>query len=102
MNDENLSFSLKYADDTTLLALNLDKLQEATTELQQACSKWGMKINVDKCKVLTSANDNIAIEGKQLENVDNFAYLGSLVPSVSEDVDRRICLASSAFGRLCN
>ena len=100
MNNENLSFSLKYADDTTLFALKLEKLQEATTELQQACSKWGMKVNIDKCKVLTNKNDNILIEGKQLENVDSFVYLGSVVPNVSEDVDRRICLASSTFGRL--
>ena len=36
-----------YADDSTLLTLEFEKLQEATLQLQQTCLKWGMKINFD-------------------------------------------------------
>ena len=64
------------------------------------CLKWGMKINFDKCKVLTSSNDNIVIHGELLENVNNFIYLGSSVPDTTKDIERRIALAPTAFGRL--
>ena len=100
MKDKEFSLSIKYADDTTLLTLDFEKLQVATMELQQSCLKWGMKINLDKCKVLTASNDNITIEGEHLENVDNFVYLGSSMPDTVNDVERRIGLALSAFGRL--
>ena len=100
MKDEEFSLSIKYADDSTLLALDFEKLQVATLELQQACLKWGMKINFDKCKVLTPSNDNIVIHGELLENVNNFIYLGSSVPDTTKDIERRIALALTAFGRL--
>ena len=100
MKDEEFSLSIKYADDSTLLALDFEKLQVAILELQQACLKWGMKINFDKCKVLTLSNDNIVIHGELLENVNNFIYLGSSVPDTTKDIERRIALALTAFGRL--
>ena len=59
-----------------------------------------MKINFDKCKVLTPSNDNIVIHGELLENVNNFIYLGSSVPDTTKDIERRIALALTAFGRL--
>ena len=100
MRAEEFSLSIKYADDSTLLTLDFDKLQVATLELQQSCLKWGMKINFDKCKVLTPSNDNILIQGELLENVNNFVYLVSSVPDTTKDIERRIALALTAFGRL--
>ena len=100
MEDEEFSLSIKYADDSTLLTLDFEKLQEAILQLQQACLKWGMKINFDKCKVLTPSNSNIMIQGELLENVNNFVYLGSSVPNVTKDIERRIALALTLFGRL--
>ena len=40
----NLSFGIRYADNTTIMSTVLEKLQLATEELQAACRKWGMKI----------------------------------------------------------
>ena len=100
MRAEEFSLSIKYADDSTLLTLDFDKLQVATLELQQSCLKWGMKINFDKCKVLTPSDDNIMIQGELQENVSNFVYLGSSVPDTTKDIERRIALALTAFGRL--
>ena len=100
MRAEEFSLGIKYADDSTLLTLDFDKLQVATLELQQSCLKSGMKINFDKCKVLTPSNDNILIQGELLENVNNFVYLGSSVPDTTKDTETRITLALTAFGRL--
>ena len=77
MRAEEFSLSIKFADDSTLLTLDFDKLQVATLELQQSCLKWGMKINFDKCKVLTPSS----------------------VPDTTKDIERRIALALTAFGR---
>ena len=65
-----------------------------------ACKKWGMKVKAAKCKVLSNENDSIAIDGNQVETVDKFIFLGSIVPNTSDDIVRRIALATVAFGKL--
>ena len=72
MDDENFSLSIKYADDLTILALDREKLQLSTYELQQAWMKWFMNINFDKYIVLTPSVDNILIQREYIENVSNF------------------------------
>ena len=91
--------NIRYADDTTLMDLVFDKLQISTNELEKACSKWGMKINPTKCKIMTDDNRDIAINGSPVDKVDDFVFLGSNVPSVEADVKRRTKLAAWAFGR---
>ena len=48
--DEDLKFDARYADDTTLIAAVSDRLQLANDQQQEACKKYGMKINTEKCK----------------------------------------------------
>ena len=79
----------------------IQKLQELTSQLQDACTEWGMKINNGEWKVLTSSQQHITIEGNDIENVNGFVFLGSSVPDVKVDIDWRIALAFTAFGRLC-
>ena len=59
-----------------------------------------MKINVPKCKVISSHTQDISIDGNPVEKVDEFTFLGSVVPGSEHDVKRRINLASAAFRRL--
>ena len=59
-----------------------------------------MKINIKKCKVISPKTDNITIEGNEMEKVESFTYLGSVVPGTESDVKRKIALASTAFGNL--
>ena len=92
--------NIHYADDTTLVDLVFDKLQISTNELEKACSKWCMKINPTKCKIMTADNRKFTINGSPVEKVDEFVFLGSNVPSVEADVKRRTRLAAWAFGRL--
>lgn len=98
--DRTLSTDIRYADDTTLVALIFEKLKLSTAELDAACKKWGLKVNVKKCKVLTNENDSLNIDGENVERVDKFIFLGSVVPDVSDDVSRRLALATVAFGKL--
>ena len=97
---DDMSAEIRYADDTTLLSAIFNKLKLTTLELENACSKWGMKINSSKCKILTKENDEIYINNNEVEQVNEFTFLGSIVPGTTSDVKRRINLASSSFGRL--
>ena len=104
--DTNLSFDIRYADDTTIISTVFEKLQLSTEELQAACRKWGMKIDFSKCKVITSTEKCIILEREEHETVGEFCFLGSIVTSTEReeryDVSRRIALAAAVFGRLRN
>ena len=98
---QDLSTDVRYADDTTLISVLLEKLQFSTQELEYACKKWGLKINASKCKVISpDPLCNVQVEGEPVEIVESFVFLGSVVPNTSDDIKRRVALASSAFGRL--
>ena len=45
-------FCLLYADDTLLLAESARELQDALNALHAYCSRWGLKVNLDKTKVV--------------------------------------------------
>jgi hypothetical protein len=98
--DQNLSTDIRYADDTTLISAIFNKLGITTNELEASCQKWGMKVNSAKCNVISNDPDNIQIDGENVKKVQQFVFLGSVVPGTTSDVKRRIGLASSAFGRL--
>ena len=99
----NMSINnIRYADDTTLIEMVFDKLQMSTDALEEACSKWGMKINPAKCKVMSEDPRNITLDGTSIDKADDFIYLGSNVPKVEDDVKRRTRLAAWSFGRLKN
>ena len=98
--DEHFCIDVRYADDTTLIAALFEKLQISTNQLQEACLKYGMKINVAKCKVISTNSQPISIDNFNVETVQDFVFLGSNVPSTSADVKRRITLGSVAFGKL--
>ena len=94
--------NIRYADDTTLMDLVFEKLQISTNELEKACSRWGMKINPSKCKIMSQDERHITLNDAIIDKVDDFVFLGSNVPSVVADVKRRTRLAAWAFGRLKN
>ena len=43
--NNDLTANIRYADDTTLIAAIFDKMKVSTKELEEACKKYGMKIN---------------------------------------------------------
>ena len=82
-----------------LFSTMFEKLQLSSEELQAACRKWGMKIIFSKCKIITSSEKCIVLEGEELDPVGEFCFLGSIVPSTQRDVCRYIATSSAAFGR---
>ena len=77
---------LLYADDAALVAHSEEELQELADRLSQATKKFGLTISTKKTEVLyqpspTGSNDppKITIDGVELNTVDSFTYLGSVL-----------------------
>ena len=84
--DTNLSFDIRYADDTTIMSIVFEELQLSTEELQVACSKWGIKINL--YKMITSLDKRIVQKGEELETVGEFCFLDSIEPCTQRERGR--------------
>ncbi|VDO53278.1 unnamed protein product [Schistosoma margrebowiei] len=72
---------LNFADDLVLLSQSQKQMQEKTTSVAAASAAVGLNIHKGKRKVLrynTACIDPITIDGKYLEDVKTFTYLGSI------------------------
>ena len=86
-NDEDV-LCLLYADDLSLIDDNVRDLQRKIGILQTFCTHWGLKVNVDKSKIVVFRNGGYLRrsekwfwEGKILETVSYYSYLGMLFSS---------------------
>lgn len=69
--------------------------------MEESCKKYGLKINGDKCKVISDEElHEITVDDKAIDKVQEFVFLGSVLPGTSSDINRRIALATVAFGKL--
>ena len=78
-------------------------IQDKTTSVKEWAEKAGLKINIGKTKSMrlnTKIDRPLRIDGQELEDVDQFTYLGSKVTKeggASEDIKSRLQKARSAF-----
>ena len=47
--------SLRYTDDTTVMAENEEELKSFLMKMKEECEKAGLKLNVQKTKIMASA-----------------------------------------------
>ena len=75
--------TVKYADDLVLLAKEEKVLQDMIDKLTETSGCYRMEMNVEKTKVMRISRQpfpvKIMIVQKQLENVESFKYLGSIL-----------------------
>ena len=99
---------LDFADDIILMSQNLNQLQEKTSDLQLHARKMGLKVSEKKTKTMricTKKKDKITLDGKPLEDVTQFCYLGSTLTTdgdTMKEIKIRIGKASGAFTNLRN
>ena len=71
---------LRFPDDIDGLAGEEEKLANLVERLDKASRAHGMEINAEKTKLMTnntrSINTEIKVNGRKLETVTNFKYLG--------------------------
>ncbi len=72
---------LAFADDSAILADTDAEANDILNDISRFTDPFGLKINIDKTKVLTTdgSQANIFLEGIKIEQVQYFKYLGSMV-----------------------
>ena len=67
--------SLRYADDTTLMAESEEELKSFLMEVKEESEKVGLKLNIQKTKIMTSSPiTSWQIDGETLEAVSDFFF----------------------------
>ena len=97
--------SIRFADDKAMISNSNAGLQRIMDSLNDAGKRYGMKINLKKAKVmrithLKNRTMKIIVEGKVLEVVQEFKYLGSVITNdgrCETDIRRRIARAKASF-----
>jgi hypothetical protein len=98
--------TVKYADDLVLLAREEKVLQGMVDRLSEIGRCYGMELNVETTKVMRISRQpyptQIMIDQKQLENVEYFNYLGSMITNAARctrEIKSRIAVAKAAFNK---
>ena len=98
--------NLRHADDTILIADNIEDLKQLLEDLRRANGKDGLSHNVTKIKVMsTGPFDNFTLQGEEIEKVENFIFLGARVTSdgnYNMEIKRRLVLGRSTIAKLSN
>ena len=70
--------SLRYADDTTLMADSEEELKNLLMTVKEEGEKAGLKLNIQKTKIMASSPiTSWQIDGKTMETVRDFIFLAS-------------------------
>jgi hypothetical protein len=97
---------VKYADDLVLMAKEEEVLQGMINKLIETGRCYGMEMNVEKTKVMKISRQTSPvtsmIDQKQLENVECFRYLRSMLTNdgrCTRENKSRIAMAKAAFNK---
>lgn len=109
INGETIN-NLRYADDTVLLASNLENLQHLLQKLNNQCTEYGLKINLNKTKwmVVTKTLENqnqanVTIANTIIERVQAYKYLGTWLEQSGDqtkEIKTRVEIARATFMKM--
>src|SRR5574337_185780 len=72
--------NLRYTSDTTLMAESEEELKSLLMKVKVESEKVGLKLNIQKMKImLSSPTTSWEIDGKTVETVSDFIFLGSKI-----------------------
>ena len=75
--------SLRYADDTTLMAESEEELKSLLVKVKEESEKVGLKLNILKTKIMASSLiTSWQIDGETLETVADFIFGGGAPKSL--------------------
>ena len=70
---------LRYADDTTLVAESEEELKSLLMKVKEKSEKVGLKLNIQKMKIISSPITSWEIDGETVETVSDFIFLASKI-----------------------
>ncbi|EYC03920.1 hypothetical protein Y032_0091g2500 [Ancylostoma ceylanicum] len=104
--DNQFLTDLMFADDSAIFAETYTEATDIISSIAEVAESYGLRINGDKTKIMTTdgSEAKVYLEGVQLEQVQEFKYLGSLLEenevAATAEVNSRIGKASAAFASL--
>ena len=93
--------NLKFADDTTLMAESEEELKSLLMKVKEESEKFGLKLNIQKTKIMTSSP--ITSWQTDGETVAEFNFLGSKITAdgdCSHEIKRRLLLGRKVITNL--
>ena len=98
---------LEFADDLALLSSKFNDLREKSGKLTEEAPRVDDKLNARNCKTprteFARNRENIVVNCEEVEDVEEFAYLGAIVDKEgggSKDIGNRLQKARGAFQKL--
>ena len=64
--------NLRYADDTTLMAESEEELKSLLMKVKQESEQVGLKLNIQKTKIISGPITSWEIDGETVETVSDF------------------------------
>ena len=84
--------NLRYADDTTLMAVSEKELKSLLMKVKEESENVGLKLNIEKTKIMASGPiTSWQIDGEIVETVSDFTFLGSKITAdgdCSHEIER--------------
>ena len=102
--DGEMLTDLRFADDVALISTSVSDMNKQITSLNKESKSIGLTMHKDKTKYMTNfdTQEDIEIEGRKLEKVEEYKYLGQtlkMVDTTKEEVLLRIKAGWMNFGR---
>ena len=96
--------TLRYADDTTLMAESEDELKSLLIKVKEESEKVGLKLNTQKTKLMASGPiTSWKIDCKMVETMSDFIFWGSKITAdgdCSHEIKRRLLLGRKVMTNL--
>ena len=96
--------SLRYTDDTTLMAESEEELKRLLMKAKEESENVGLKLNIQKTKIMASCPiTSWEIDGETVETVSHFIFLGSKITAdgdCSQEIKRHLLLGRKAVTNL--
>ena len=95
--------SLRYADDTTLMAESKEELQILLMKVKEESEKAGLKLNIQNKIMASSLITSWQIDGETIKTVTDFIFLGSKITAdsgCSDEIKRHLLPGRKAMTNL--
>ena len=77
--------NVRYADDTTLMAVSEGELKSLLMKVKEESEKVGLKLNIQKTKIMASSPiTSWEVNGETVETVSDFIFGGSKITADGE------------------
>ena len=95
--------NLRYSDDSTLMAESKEKLKSLLMKVKEESEKVGLKLNIQKTKIMASGPTSWQIDGETMETVRDFILGASKITAngdCSHEIKRCMLLGRKAMTNL--